>query len=254
MVNEELKVSIVDKISQLQNKGVRIVLVHGGGPFINAILDEVGVTSEFIGGHRKTTKEAMRYIEMTLKGEVNTSLVGLMNARGIKAVGVSGKDGGLVKTKKRYHMEAGGKIDLGQVADVDAVDPQLLIDLLGLNYLPVVACVAADKEGVSYNINADMMAGALAGALKAEYLVLTDVDGLRKDKDDPSSLMTKLSTSEIPSLMEKVIVGGMIPKIESCQIALGAGSPQARIINGTKPDMLLEIMNEEAEVGTVITN
>ena len=252
MVNEELKSEIIDRIAQLKSHGYHIVLVHGGGPFINKILDKVALKSKFIGGHRKTTKEAMRYIEMALKGEVNTGLVGLMNAKGVKAVGISGKDAGLVTTKKRYHIEADSKVDLGQVADVDEVNPQILIDLINNGYLPVVACVAADKEGVSLNINADMMAGALAGALGAEYLVLTDVDGLRRDKDDPASLMSQIRMSEIPELMKNVIVGGMIPKIESCQIALNAGSPRARIINGTKPDMLLKIMNEEVEVGTVI--
>ena len=111
MVNEELKSEIVDRISRLQNSGHKIVLVHGGGPFINKILDKVALKSEFIGGHRKTTKEAMRYIEMALKGEVNTGLVGLMNAKGVKAVGISGKDAGLVTTKKRYHIEADSKVD-----------------------------------------------------------------------------------------------------------------------------------------------
>ena len=253
MVNESMKQSILGNVVDLHNAGYRIVIVHGGGPFINAILDKVQIQSEFIGGHRKTTPEAMKYIEMVLKGEVNTSLVGRMNALGAKAVGLSGKDGGMITTKKRFHYEGERPIDLGQVADVASVQPEILNDLLDKNYIPIVACVSADMHGVSYNINADMMAGAIAGALNADYLVLTDVDGIRKDKDDPASLIREVSLSQIPEMMNSVIVGGMIPKIASCQIAIETGSKRARIINGTKPGQLVEAINTTNQIGTTIT-
>lgn len=253
MINESLKRSILSMIVDLQQDGYRIVLVHGGGPFINSILEKVQIQSEFIGGHRKTTPEAMKYIEMALKGEVNTSLVGLISSLGAKAIGLSGKDGGMITTKKRFHYEGEKEIDLGQVADVASVKPQILNDLLDKNYVPIVACVSADKEGISYNINADMMAGAIAGALKAEYLVLTDVDGIRMDKDDPSSLISKIALKHIPEMMESVIVGGMIPKVESCRIAIEGGSIRARIINGTKPEQLKEAIKTNNPIGTTIT-
>lgn len=253
MIDEPLKRSILKNVVDIHKAGKRIVIVHGGGPFINAILDKVQIQSEFIGGHRKTTPEAMKYIEMALKGEVNTSLVGLVNSLGAKAVGLSGKDGGMITTKKRFHYEGEKQIDLGQVADVATVQPEILNDLLDKGYIPIVACVSADKDGISYNINADMMAGAIAGALKAEYLVLTDVDGIRRDKNDPESLITEVALEQIPEMMESAIVGGMIPKIESCQQAIEAGSKRARIINGTKPEQLIEAINTTNQVGTTIT-
>ena len=253
MVNEDLKRSVLENIAQLSEAGHKVVMVHGGGPFINAILEKVQLSSEFIGGHRKTTPEAMKYIEMALKGEVNTSLVALMNAIGKKAVGLSGKDGGMIKVKKRFHMDGDKEIDLGQVGDVSSVDPSVILDLLDKDYIPIIACVAADENGMSYNINADMMAGAIAGALNAKYVVMTDVDGIRMDKDDPDTLIKKLKNSEVAPLMDKVIVGGMIPKIESCQIALESGAEESMIINGTTKDELVDVILNGKSTGTIIT-
>ena len=257
MINESLKKEIVQHIGSLKDQGYLVVLVHGGGPFIQKMLDMAGIESEFIGGHRKTTKEALEYVEMALKGQVNGSLVSLFNSLGYKAVGISGKDGGLVKARKRLHEEkTDGELrsfDLGHVGDVEQVDTSLIKSLLENGFIPVVTCLASDMQGNDYNINADMFAGHLAGALKAEqYLVLTDVDGLMGDINEPSSLIREISYTKIDWLIEeKVIKGGMIPKMESCKVALEKGAGKARIINGTKPPQIVAATKNET-IGTLI--
>lgn len=257
MLSERLKQSVVQNIWKLWSKGYQVVLVHGGGPFIKKMLELVKIESEFIEGHRKTPAEALKYIEMALKGEVNGSLVSLLNKSGLKAVGLSGKDGRMALARKRYHVTVqNGKevqYDLGQVGDVEQVDTTLLHTLLENGYLPVVACIASDEAGNDYNINADMFAGSLAGALKANhYLVLTDVDGLLRDIDDPSSIIRKLRLEELKPLLGSVIKGGMIPKMESCELALRQGARSACIINGTKPESIAEAVNKEKLIGTEI--
>lgn len=258
MLNDELKTAVIANIKKLHDTGTRVVLVHGGGPFIKNILKTVGIESEFIGGHRKTTPEALKYIEMALKGEVNSSLVHLLNKAGMRAVGLSGKDGRMVTATKRYHevTENGHteRFDLGQVGDVTKVDTRLLNTLLSQNFIPVVTCIASDEAGQDYNVNADMFAGALAGALSVqEYLVLTDVDGLLRDINDPASLIQRLTLAELPGLFGSVIKGGMIPKLESCQVALEHGARRARIINGTNPDTIPEAVQiDNHSIGTEI--
>lgn len=257
MLNESLKQAVISNIKRLQDAGYRTVLVHGGGPFIKNMLELVKIESEFIDGHRKTTPEALKYIEMALKGEVNGSLVNLLNRSGIRAVGLSGKDGRMVLARKRYHQKkVDGKTeqyDLGQVGDVVEVDTKLLDSLLEQHFLPVVTCIASDEAGSDYNINADMFAGALAGALAADhYLVLTDVDGLLRDINDPGSLIEELRVAGLGELMGSVIKGGMIPKLESCQVALDQGAKTARIINGTKPDSIHDAVVSDKIIGTKI--
>ena len=258
MVNDDLKREVLKNICAIAEEGFRIVLVHGGGPFIQQALTEAKIESEFIDGQRKTTTEAFEYVEMALKGKVNGSLVRIINSLGKKAVGLSGKDGQTVIATKRVFKkvinEMVEEVDLGQVGDVAQVDNSLTDLLLDNGYVPVIACLAADKEGNGYNINADMFAGHLAGSLKAsQYVVLTDVDGLLRDKDDPSSLISSLSLSETDDLLKKEIIqGGMIPKIESCEIAINKGARSARIINGTKPEQITSIIKDSA-TGTVIS-
>jgi acetylglutamate kinase len=257
MLNDKLKKTVAQNLDLLKDQGYRIVLVHGGGPFIKKILGEVQVESEFIGGHRKTTPEALRYVEMALKGEVNGSLVNILNQRGLRAVGLSGKDGNLVIASKRSFIERkDGTVithDLGQVGDVIKVNTALLELLLENGYLPVVTCLASDEEGNDYNVNADMFAGHLAGALEAEQLLmLTDVDGLREKVEDPLSVIPEISLTQLGDLYGSVIQGGMIPKMEACEVALRNGTKVARIINGTKPQTIFQSIQDQA-VGTKIT-
>jgi acetylglutamate kinase len=257
MTNEALRGQVLGHICSLKSRGFDVVIVHGGGPFIKQALDDAGVTSEFIDGHRKTTSEAFEHVQMVLKGKVNSNLVGLINTLGHKAVGLSGQDGNIIRAKKRKHFskinDQETEIDLGQVGDVKDVDTTLLHLLLQNDFIPVVTCIAADKNGLGYNINGDMFAGHLAGALEAaQYVVLTDVDGLLRDKDDPTSLMHEIDLTETAQLLnDNIIQGGMIPKIESCEIALNNGAQTARIINGTVPEQIIALSENKA-VGTTI--
>jgi acetylglutamate kinase len=191
MTDSKAEDMVVSELVSLYKKGHRVVVVHGGGPFIASLLNQAGVKSRFVHGHRQTDENAMTYVEMALSGQVNGRLVSLLNAAGAKAVGLSGKDALMVKISKRYATEGnkpnGAKIDIGYVGDVVEIDTSLISLLVKNNYLPVVSPVSMDTQGNSYNINADMFAGHLAGALSADHFsVLTDVDGLRRDVDDPS--------------------------------------------------------------------
>ncbi len=257
MTDPGLKIQVLKNISSLKEKGFHVVIVHGGGPFIKNILNEANIQSEFIDGQRKTTPEAMEYVEMALKGKVNGSLVSIINSLGHKAVGLSGKDGQTVIAKKRMHViRVNGKeetVDLGQVGDVASVDPALINILLENDFIPVLTCIAADNKGNDYNINGDMFAGHVAGAVAAkEYIVLTDVDGLLLDMTDPDSMLREIRIEELAELKEKgIIQGGMIPKIESCEIALENGAESARIINGTVPEQITQLF-ENKMTGTII--
>ena len=258
MTNSELQKEVLDQIGRLSHAGYRVVIVHGGGPFIQETLDEANIASEFIDGQRKTSFKALRYVEMALKGRVNGELVAKLNLLGYPAVGLSGKDGKIVTAKKRLHpRDMDGHIeyvDLGQVGDVVSVDTKLLHLLLENSFLPVITCLASDEQGLDYNINGDNFAGHLAAALQVEkYIVLTDVDGLYRDKDDPGSLISDLRVGEIEGLKaEKVLVGGMIPKIDSCITALEGGTKSAHIINGTVPEEIGRLLLSEGK-GTKIT-
>ncbi|NQU32836.1 MAG: acetylglutamate kinase [Bacteroidetes bacterium] len=258
MTNQNLKSKILKIICSLKDKGYRVVIVHGGGPFIKETLKIANIESDFVDGLRKTTHEAMKYVEMALKGKVNGSLVSIINGMGYKAVGLSGKDGQTVLAIKHMHEHhENGKVelvDLGQVGDVASVDTSLIELLLKNDYIPVITCIASDSKGLDYNINGDLFAGHIAGALSAEqYVILTDVDGLMLDKDNPDSIIRKLKLDEINHLKEiKCIQGGMIPKIDSCKIALEKGAKLARIINGTAPEQIATLF-ENKENGTAIS-
>jgi acetylglutamate kinase len=251
MVNPELRHNVLRNICKLKDQGAQVVIVHGGGPFIQEALDKAGIESEFIEGHRKTTPEALQYVEMALKGRVNGELVSIINSMGYKAVGLSGKDGQTVTAVKRLHKSTQNgveqEIDLGSVGDVQKVDPTLIRLLLDNDFIPVLTCIASDQEGIDYNINGDMFAGHIAGALKAsQYIVLTDVDGLLRDKNDPSSIISEIALSQLDQLFQsRVIQGGMIPKMESCRDALEQGAETARIINGTRPDGIAKLISDK---------
>jgi acetylglutamate kinase len=257
MISEELKTQIAGIIRKLHGNGFQVILVHGGGPFINKALQTAGITSEFFDGQRHTSQEALAHIEKSLKGEVNSSLVGLLNRAGLRAVGLSGKDGMMVTAEKRWHTrmveDVEERTDLGHVGNVVDVDPTLIELMLANGYVPVIACIASDTEGRDYNINADMLAGHMAASLRADhYIVLTDVDGLFSDFPDPESLLRKVQLADLPGLYESVIHGGMIPKVQSCEIALKGGVGKAVMLNGTKPGQIIEYLMEGREHGTEI--
>lgn len=257
MVIDKIKERVVSNIATLQKSGFEVIVVHGGGPFIKEILEENNINSEFIGGHRKTTPEAYKYVEQALKGKINGHLVNLFNKENVKAVGLSGKDGNMVIAKKMYHiLEENGKkkkIDLGRVGEVKSVNTTLPELLLEKGFMPVITCLAADEKGTEFNINADLFAGFLAGALNCDlYIVLTDVDGLLKDKNDPSSLINKLTLNEVEKIKGTIIKGGMLPKTDSCRIAIENGAKSVCILNGTKPEQLKDMLINNKTPGTTI--
>lgn len=256
IVDPELTRELLGIITKLHKEGYKIVIVHGGGPFIKQNLELAGIKSEFIGGQRKTDSKAMKYIEMSLKGEVNGNLVREINMLGTKAVGLSGKDGQLAIATKRYHYdEDKNEIDIGQVGDVSEINTEIIDLLLENNFIPVVTSIATGEDGIDYNINADNFAGFLAAALNAdELLLLTDIDGLMMDPDDKTTIISELKTSEIENLKGKVIKGGMLPKTEACKYSVDNGAERAIILNGTKPDVIENAIKHKEILGTVITN
>lgn len=259
MTNNELQQAVVAQLAALHAGGTRIILVHGGGPEINKLLDLARIKSEFIDGHRKTTEESMYYVQLALRGEVNGTLVRLLNYAGVPAVGLSGKDGGLVTAIKRYHYRAGAgetpeKVDIGYVGDVESINPALLHTLLDQGFTPVLAPIAIGNDGYDYNINADIFAGAVAAAVKADaYISLTNVDGLYRDFEDKSSRITETNRADLKAFIENSAEGGMLPKLESMLHALENGVATAHIINGTRPDALKRQLAGSTETGTKIT-
>lgn len=259
MTNPELQQSVMQQIAELHAAGTRIILVHGGGPEINKLLDLARIKSEFIDGHRKTTEESMYYVQLALRGEVNGTLVRLLNHAGVPAVGLSGKDGKLVTAIKRFHYrtaegETPEQVDIGYVGDVDTINPALLHTLLEQGFLPVLAPIAIGNDGYDYNINADIFAGAVASAVNADaYISLTNVDGLYRDFDDKSSRITETTQADLKAFIENSAEGGMLPKLESMLHALENGVATAHIINGTRPDALKKQLAGSTETGTRIT-
>lgn len=257
MINEQVKQSIVDDVTALKEAGVIPVIVHGGGPAIQKLLDEVGVESEFVDGHRKTDTRTMSYVEMALSGSVNSELVSLINAAGYKAVGLSGKDGNIAKARKRIHsVTLDGEtqeVDLGHVGDIDSIDTSLLQLLIDNEYIPVLSPVAGGDDLNAYNVNADMFAGHMAGALgAARYVALTNVDGLQVDPKDPATLIEKISVDDVEAEIGNSIQGGMIPKVESCIIALEEGVSSAHIINGMESNNIIRSLLSKESTGTQI--
>ncbi|MCF7810074.1 acetylglutamate kinase [bacterium] len=254
MIDESSKQEFIKVVHDLKNAGLTIVIVHGGGPYIAELLSDVGIESEFIGGHRKTDKNAMKFVEMALSGRVNGEIIKLLNQMNIKAVGLSGKDQKMVRAIKRFHQNDNGEnVDLGHVGDITQIDTELINILTEHDYIPVVASIGVGEDSEDYNINADMFAGHLAGNLKVDhYILLTDVDGLYKNIDDPNTLISKLTTEEVDNILHNKIQGGMIPKLESCLIALKKGAKRAYIINGMKPREIFDLLLIEKKVGTEI--
>lgn len=249
MTNAALKQAVMSDIVLLSLVGIRIVLVHGGGPEINAMLKRVGKESKFINGLRHTDKETMDIVQMVLCGKVNKDLVDLLHLHKGKAVGLCGLDGHLIEAEQKDE-------GLGFVGEITSVNPQIIHDVLDKGYIPVISTVASGVNGEVYNINADTAAARIAAEVKAANLILmTDIVGLLEDKDDENTLIYSVGVSEVPYLKKQGIVsGGMIPKIDCCVEAVRRGVPKANIIDGRIPhSILIELLTNEG-AGTMIVN
>ncbi|HML68616.1 MAG TPA: acetylglutamate kinase [Clostridia bacterium] len=248
MEDEALKKAVMGDVVLLTLVGVKIVLVHGGGPEISATLKKLGKESVFVGGLRVTDKETVEVAQMVLAGKVNKGLVNLIQNVGGRAVGISGMDGHLIEAQMLDEK-------LGYVGEIVAIHPEPIKDLLEKGYIPVVSTIGCDKAGNIYNINADTAAAYIAGALSAESLInMTDTKGVLQDAADPQSLIPRLSLGEIPVLQESgVITGGMIPKLECCAHAVEKGANRAFIIDGRVPHAILIEMLTDEGIGTMVT-
>lgn len=248
MINGELKDSVMRDIVLLNLIGVKVVLVHGGGPEITEMLGKIGKETLFVDGLRVTDEETAQIVLMVLAGKINKGLVGLIEQKGGKAIGLSGVDGSMIEAEKRNEK-------LGFVGDITNVDPKIIEDALEKGYIPIISTVGCDKEGNIYNINADTAAAKIAGALNAESLIsMTDISGIMKDKNDPSSLISSLSIKEAEALMaDGTIKDGMIPKAQCCIDALNWGVKKVFIIDGRVPhSILIETLTNEG-MGTMFT-
>lgn len=249
MLNEELKAAVMEDIILLSTIGIKVVLVHGGGPEINNMLSKIGKESKFVDGLRYTDSETMEVVQMVLTGKLNKDIVGLLLQKGGKSVGLSGVDSGLIRARKTEK-------DLGFVGEVTSVNPEIINSLLDKGFIPVVSTVALGEEGDSsrYNINADTAAAKIAVALKAEKFVqLTNVPGVLRNIDDSSTLIKRIERTALGSLKATgIIAGGMIPKIECCLTALEGGVPRTHIIDGRVPHSLLIEMFSDRGIGTMI--
>ena len=248
MINQQLKEQVMEDIALLWLIGVKVVLVHGGGPEINETMQKLGKQAQFVDGLRVTDKETVDIVQMVLAGKVNKTLVNLLQMKGGHAVGLSGIDGGIIEAKMKNEA-------LGYVGQITKIRTQPIEDLLEKNYIPVISTVASDRHGNTYNINGDTAAAHIAGALGAERLIMmTDIAGILMDKDDPSTLIPQITVSEAEKLYEnKVISGGMIPKVDCCIEALNHGVNNVIIMDGRIPhSILMELLTDEG-AGTMVT-
>ena len=249
MINEELKNAVMGDLVLLALIGIKVVLVHGGGPEITDMLSKVGKKSEFVNGLRVTDKETVDIVQMVLAGKVNKSLVNLIQNKGGKAMGLCGVDGHMIEARQINQA-------LGYVGEISDVNVEPIHDLLDKGYIPVISTIGCDKEGNVYNINADTAAARIAGALNAESLIsMTDIEGILRDKNDPSTLISRIFVSEAPQLVKDgVISGGMIPKVDCCIEAIRRGVNKVFIIDGRVPhSILIETLTDEG-MGTMFVS
>ena len=248
MINEELKQQVMEDIVLLHLIGVKVVLVHGGGPEISELMDKLGKKPVFVDGLRVTDKETVDIVQMVLAGKVNKTLVNLLEMEGGKAMGISGMDGRLIEAEVKNEK-------LGFVGNITKVNIAPVMDLLEKGYIPVVSTVGCDRKGNTYNINGDTAAAFIAGAVKAERLIMmTDIAGILTDKDDPTTLIPEITVSEAKGLYEKgIISGGMIPKVNCCIEAIERGVHNVIIMDGCVPhSILMELLTNEG-AGTMVT-
>lgn len=260
MLNQDLKEAVMKDIILMKLIGINPVLVHGGGPEINVFLDRLGKKVTFVNGLRVTDAETMEIVEMVLVGKVNKEIVSIIGSFGGKAVGLSGKDGNLIIASRKTAVPAGNgqetELDLGYVGDVETINPEIVETVIHKGYIPIIAPIGVGRDGMSYNINADYVAGEIAIALRADKLMLlTDVEGIMRDQNDPASLISALQVKDVGELIETgVIAGGMIPKVECCVKALQGGVTTTHIIDGRiKHSILLEVFTDQG-IGTMVVN
>lgn len=249
MENEQLKQNVMEDVVLLSEVGVKLVLVHGGGPDINQTLQMVGKESKFVNGLRYTDKETMDIVQMVLAGKTNKNLVNMISKLHAKAVGISGMDGHIIEAQKMV-----SKNDLGYVGQIVKIHPELIFKLIDDGYIPVVASVGTDCQGNIYNVNADLAASAIAGALNAENMIfVSNVPGVLKNPEDEDSIMTNIHISDVPKLEEDgIITGGMIPKVECCVDCVRQGVKKTVIIDGRVPHAcLIEMLSDEG-IGSMI--
>ncbi|MBQ7799144.1 MAG: acetylglutamate kinase [Oscillospiraceae bacterium] len=248
MIDEHLKQQVMEDIVLLWLIGVKIVLVHGGGPEINDLMQRLGKKAEFVDGLRVTDKETVDIVQMVLAGKVNKTLVNLLEMKGGKAMGISGMDGMLIESEMKDER-------LGYVGSIKKIHIKPVMDLLEKNYIPVISTIGCDRQGNTYNINGDTAASYIAGALGAERLIMmTDIAGILRDKDDPSTLIAEVTCDEAKKLYEDgVVSGGMIPKVECCIEAIREGVKNVIIMDGRVPhSILMELLTDEG-AGTMVT-
>lgn len=241
MVNDELKQQVMEDIVLLWLIGVKIVLIHGGGPEISELMNKLGKKSEFVDGLRVTDKDTMDIVQMVLAGKVNKTLVNLLEMKGGKAIGLSGMDGRMIQSEIKSKK-------LGFVGEIKKINAHPITDLLEKGYIPVISTIGCDKSGNSYNINGDTAAAYIAGALNAEKLIMmTDIDGILADKNDPTTLIHEIKVTETGRLYDKgIISGGMIPKVECCVNAVNMGVKNVVILDGRVPhSILMELLTNE---------
>lgn len=251
MLSDSLTEKVLQDVTLLKYVGVNPILVHGGGPDINDMLGRLNIETNFVNGLRVTDKASMDVVQMVLTGKTNKEIVAKLNNMGAKAVGLCGLDSKMIKCKKKAPV---GGVDLGYVGEIVHIEKRLLELLSDDEYIPVIAPIGVDDEGQSYNINADTVAGELAATLQAEKLIfLTDVDGIRTDKDDEDTLISSISVDEIHELIKTgVIEGGMIPKVQGCIKGIEQGVNRTHILNGTIPHpIILEIFTDKG-IGTMV--
>lgn len=254
MQSEKEKKAFIDDVILMLHLGIKIVLVHGGGKHISNRLERMGIETEFVEGYRVTCDDAIKEVEMVLSGSINKDLTLRFNNRGVKAVGMNGKDGGLIKAKKKYIIKKEKETDIGNVGDIEKINPDYLKLLIDHQYLPIISPIGYDENGTTYNINADDVAAKICSELNAEKLVLmTDVNGLYKTFGDESTFISKLTVDDAKKYIEDgIIQGGMIPKIQSCISSIERGAGTTHIINGMiEHSLLLEIFSNEG-IGTMV--
>ena len=252
MTSPELQAAFAEDVMFLRYAGLRPVIVHGGGPQITEHLDRLGIASEFRGGLRVTTPETVSVVRMVLTGHVNPEIVNLLNDHGSFAIGLSGEDASLLTAERRTAVVDGEPVDIGQVGDVVAVDPSAILALVDAGRIPVVATVARGRDGLTYNVNADTAAAAIAVGLAAEKLiVLTDVEGLYADWPDSSEVISTITTDELALLLPG-LASGMVPKMEACLRAVEGGVPRAHVLDGRVPHALLLEMFTSDGIGTMV--